>query len=109
MSDWIPGPWEVALDGQLQGDVDSGPDYVWIGDLHIRPTSPTARLIAAAPEMADLLRLSYPWLEGMQLAASTTDEQVGSDESLEAYEAIRGVCQQVKALLARLDAERGEG
>lgn len=48
-----------------------------------------------------LLKIAYPWLMDMQAAAAMTDEQQGTDESLEAYEDIRGLCQQVQSILER--------
>ena len=50
-------------------------------------------------ELTVLLRLAYPWLMDMQAAAEMTDNQHGTDESGDALDRIRGICQQVQAAI----------
>ena len=57
---WTPGPWHVAQDHGNSPFV-----RVVVGENHSFVTSktPDARLIAAAPEMADLLAEAVDWIE----------------------------------------------
>lgn len=63
---WTPGPWSI---GEAQnGEIAIVADEVWIiavkhGALYHPKGTANARLIAAAPEMAEVVRLYLDWGE----------------------------------------------
>ena len=62
-----PGPWTIQqeLDGGPWYSINSTEEYGWVCQVP-RPNHPDARLIAAAPEMLEALKVAREMLEEMR-------------------------------------------
>lgn len=105
MSDtpWTPGPWTlaaVAEDGaswfEVRGDADSGGWMTVIADMvdHVGD----ARLIAAAPDMAEALEMAEAAMNYMGDILNNMDAVLPEDEAATeaAFEAVRAALAKAK-------------
>jgi hypothetical protein len=95
---WTPGPWLVNGKGSIRGPNLSGRVLGWIAQVNWQNRQANARLIAAAPEMADELASAAAVFEhyaALHLAKGTPD----GNEKAQANAKHAG---RIRALLARI-------